>query len=312
MSGKRFNFTQNDIDYIKGNYNDLSYEAIAEKIGCHKDQVRYQVRQLNLKKHGGSQPWTKTEEDFLRLHYIDKTDGWIGDQLKRTDVSILKKRVKLGLKRSQFPRIIYRQSEDVWTEEELSFLIENYADLDMEELSAKLKRSRKAIEVKATRLNLIRRGVKWNDKEDDFLKKNYKSRPVSYLSHYLHRTPKAISHRKYELGLNRDYFLSEPERTVGALLLDANKICVPQYKVGPYAFDYYVGLNRVIEVQGDYWHCNPSLYVDGIISDVQIVHMAHDKKKKALAEELGYEVIYIWELDINENLSKVKELVSRL
>ena len=69
-------------------------------------------------------------------------------------------------------------------------------------------------------------------------------------------------------------------------------------------FDFKIGENILIEVQGDYWHSNPKFYKeDDIINyprgkckakDV----WSKDAEKKEIAEKYGYEVFYVWEDEI--------------
>jgi G:T-mismatch repair DNA endonuclease (very short patch repair protein) len=75
-------------------------------------------------------------------------------------------------------------------------------------------------------------------------------------------------------------------------------------------FDFLIrDLKILIEIQGDYWHANPSKYKkDDYISYPEKKILAEDiwKKdfnKKDIAEKKGYKVIYIWECE----LKKIKE-----
>ena len=54
-----------------------------------------------------------------------------------------------------------------------------------------------------------------------------------------------------------------------------------------FVYDFKCG-NVLVEVNGDYWHSIPET-------------IEKDKRKKKLAEENGYEVIYIWETEVNNN-----------
>ena len=67
----------------------------------------------------------------------------------------------------------------------------------------------------------------------------------------------------------------------------------------------------IIEVNGDYWHANPSIYSgDEVISYPSGLAKAkdiweRDNRKTSFAIEKGYSVITIWEYDINHNFKKV-------
>ena len=69
--------------------------------------------------------------------------------------------------------------------------------------------------------------------------------------------------------------------------------------------------NKIIEYNGDYWHCNPKIYSSDFInkrmnrstSDL----WAKDQYKVEMANKLGYEVYTIWEYDYKHNKKKTIE-----
>jgi hypothetical protein len=69
-------------------------------------------------------------------------------------------------------------------------------------------------------------------------------------------------------------------------------------------FDFKIGENILIEVQGDYWHANPKFYKeDDIINYPRGKFKAKDiwdkdEEKKKIAEKYGYDVFYIWEDEV--------------
>ena len=84
-------------------------------------------------------------------------------------------------------------------------------------------------------------------------------------------------------------------------------------------FDFHVaGTKVLIEVQGDYWHANPTIYSFADCLNFpgrREVHAcdiwARDEEKRRIAEKFGYQVIYVWEKDIKEmSLVKLSESLS--
>lgn len=69
-------------------------------------------------------------------------------------------------------------------------------------------------------------------------------------------------------------------------------------KVFAYDFTYN---KKIIEFQGDYWHCNPVLFDETFFNKVKQATAKeiweYDKIKKQAAEHFGYEVLYVWEYD---------------
>jgi hypothetical protein len=69
-----------------------------------------------------------------------------------------------------------------------------------------------------------------------------------------------------------------------------------------YIFDFYnEEANKLIEFQGDYWHCNPEKYKSDYFHTVKQMYAweiwEFDAQKKRQAEEQGWEVEYVWESD---------------
>jgi G:T-mismatch repair DNA endonuclease (very short patch repair protein) len=80
-----------------------------------------------------------------------------------------------------------------------------------------------------------------------------------------------------------------------------------QFLIKGKIFDFKISnTNILIEVNGDYWHCNPKKYkVDesvkfpgGVKRVIDI--WKKDENKKSKAEKEGYKVIYIWEDEIKK------------
>ena len=76
-----------------------------------------------------------------------------------------------------------------------------------------------------------------------------------------------------------------------------------------YVPDFYLPeYNTVIECYGDYWHANPVVYKssDTIFRTPVLEIRNRDERKKELFIKYGYNFIYLWESDINNNLNQIK------
>jgi len=74
--------------------------------------------------------------------------------------------------------------------------------------------------------------------------------------------------------------------------------CFPNYKV-------------IVEAQGDYWHCNPSIYPQPI-NEHQIHGIERDNKKRAFipkVENGSWILLEIWEKDIKKNIVKCIDMI---
>ena len=72
-------------------------------------------------------------------------------------------------------------------------------------------------------------------------------------------------------------------------------------------YDFYLpDYNLLIEVDGDFWHCNPINYPEPTCR-TQEINIINDKFKNEWAEENGYKLLRFWEDDINNNIKSVKQ-----
>lgn len=91
---------------------------------------------------------------------------------------------------------------------------------------------------------------------------------------------------------------------------------LPEYirnaRIGKYRPDYVnKETKHIIEFNGDYWHCNPSLYEAKFYHTVLKMTASEkwklDEKRKQYFESLGYTVTVIWESDLDAFINIVKE-----
>jgi very-short-patch-repair endonuclease len=75
-------------------------------------------------------------------------------------------------------------------------------------------------------------------------------------------------------------------------------------QIGHYNVDF---LNResnhIIEIHGDYWHCNPTIYSDDFVHPHFKITAKErrrlDEQRKQYLESLGYTVTVVWESELN-------------
>lgn len=74
-------------------------------------------------------------------------------------------------------------------------------------------------------------------------------------------------------------------------------------------YDFYIPeYNTIIEVDGDFWHCNPVKFPEPQYES-QKKNLIRDKFKNEWAINNGYKIIRIWENDINNNIQQVKQIL---
>lgn len=92
-----------------------------------------------------------------------------------------------------------------------------------------------------------------------------------------------------------------------------------QFHIKGKIFDFKISnTNILIEVNGDYWHCNPTKYsIDEVVKfpgEIRKVKdvWKKDNDKRERVEKIGYKVIYIWEDEIKKTKDLSKLVLSKL
>ncbi len=92
-----------------------------------------------------------------------------------------------------------------------------------------------------------------------------------------------------------------------------------RYNSGLYFYDFCLFDKLIIEVHGDYWHCNPKTYTSGdfvnhpgkkniLVDDI----WKKDIQKKNEAEANGYTFIHFWETDILNKPDEIKQTLKKI
>ena len=102
---------------------------------------------------------------------------------------------------------------------------------------------------------------------------------------------------------------SKPQQIIDNIL-DKNNIKYEREKgFKYYCADNYLENNLIIEVQGDYWHANPLKY-DSSLNKMQYERIKKDKAKRTYIKKYhGIEILYLWENDIYNDLTKCENLI---
>ena len=101
-------------------------------------------------------------------------------------------------------------------------------------------------------------------------------------------------------GLKRGYSKSKPESIVDDWLTKYNISHQYNFITDEYQFDFLLDFKTIIEVHGDFWHCNPILYPSGPMYFKQKEHIVRDEIKKDFLQKEGYKLYIIWEHDIKK------------
>ena len=134
----------------------------------------------------------------------------------------------------------------------------------------------------------------------------------TYWSDPVHREEQRLRRVEY---LQNDFYSNQSKLEITfSGVLDILKINYKfQYSVAGYNYDYYLPDEHVlIEVDGDFHHCNPIKWPEPI-HPIQIHTVEHDIVKNKIALDNGYKLIRIWEDEINTDLPGVmKRLLNEI
>lgn len=103
---------------------------------------------------------------------------------------------------------------------------------------------------------------------------------------------------------------TKPQVIVNNILDSNNIIYEREYNLTYYSLDNYLSdSGLIIEVMGDYWHCNPMKFKEPI-NDSQKEVMRKDKAKHTyIRNYYDVEVLYLWEYDIEHNKTMCEKLI---
>jgi very-short-patch-repair endonuclease len=77
-------------------------------------------------------------------------------------------------------------------------------------------------------------------------------------------------------------------------------------------YDFFIpNTNIIIEVDGDFWHCNPNSKYSTAEYPIQQKNLKRDQEKNQWAKDNGYKLLRFWETDINTNPTQVIETLKK-
>lgn len=184
------NYTQEELEYIQENYNNMTANELAVKLNKSIGSVNNATRKMGLIKQPHNK-WTDAEIEFLKNNYINMTSEEISYHVNHTIDAVNTMRDKLKLVRNQS-----------WSDDEVQFLKDNFESTLFSELSKTLNRTEGAIRAKCFDLNLFK-NTSWTDDEINFVKENYMEMKTADIAQMLSRTMSAIELKARKLGLKK-------------------------------------------------------------------------------------------------------------
>lgn len=145
----RKSWTQQEIQYLKDNWNRTLLELIMEKLDRTEDSIMRKARRLGLDVRKAEDDmvkkrWSCEEDSYILEKYKVMSSEDISRHLNRSITAVRKRALALGA-----------ASEAVrWSPKEEEFLKEKWGILDIETIAKKLKRSKNSVLLRAYKLSL--------------------------------------------------------------------------------------------------------------------------------------------------------------
>lgn len=309
-------WSQKDYAFLKSNYQIMSNNEIAIKLGRTVGAIERKAQQLDLKKPKDficriKRKWTSSEIEYLKMNYKKVSPRKICSELGITEGTLYRMASYYNLQETMKKGSQKTNTNKKWSDQEVEFLVMNYNSMTHEEIAFALGRTKQSIQKKLHYIDLRKysKMENWSKEEIQYLRQNYKNGSIIQLQNHLNRTFKAIHTKANSLNLSRDVS-TYIEREVSNIL---QKLTIPyeaEVKIRGFIVDFLLDGKKVIEVQGDYWHCNPALY-DRPKDDIQRKKLKQDRMKRGCLNELGYNILYVWENDLNKNMDQVIEQIKQ-
>lgn len=183
------------IEYLKENINKMSLVQLQKELEVSYYQITDKIEELGLEYNKNN--WTEEEEKILielsSRVYIRE----IAKILNRTEQAIITKARKMGLD--------YLTLKRNFTEEELSYIKNNWHIIPVNDLARNLKVSRAMIQKQADKMHLPKLGNnpyrKWTEEEKTKLKELAPFKTISELAKHFKTTNQAIITIAYRNGI---------------------------------------------------------------------------------------------------------------
>jgi very-short-patch-repair endonuclease len=138
--------------------------------------------------------------------------------------------------------------------------------------------------------------LRWKN-EDEREKQSY--RLISHLIKNNYRNPKTKLENKFQTIFESLGFLE-------------NVDFIYQKQISSAIFDFYFeNKNLLIEVDGDFHHCNPNSKHAIPKYAIQLKTISNDVRKNRIADNKKIKLFRFWELDINNNIEQVIEILKK-
>lgn len=284
-------------DFLIEHYKDGDKEFICDNICRSWDTIRVKARKLGLSRENS---WSQSEINLLLEYYPNYITDYLVENniLNRSRGSIISMAGKLGIKKS----LAFKSKTAIENLKNINNLGENNPNwvdrivVNCAECNAEIyiinslfKKKKHGTFCSNKCLTEWRR--KFNNGKNN---PNWNNGQAWSDSMRLRASERAI---KRLVDGDFSYALTKPQKIVNDMLLRLNILYVNEHRIGNYLIDNYLSdWNLMIEVQGNFYHCNPCMNLKNTRKDKII---EKDKNKNRYVKKVsGVNILYLWEEDL--------------
>ena len=306
-SSKSSLWTEDKLNLLKQSCSSLTVKELSELLSIKESTVYSKLSSEGLSAKTLNKPWDSSEDKFFIDNFYKQNYTRIARKLGRTLESVQQRAIKLNLKKVS----------KSWSEEEVSLLKEQYSTLSQEELLNVFKRPASAIHNKAYKIGLSRQNSILKETEKLFIISNCGNKTDTELAEMFKCSIDTVKTVRQSSGIYKTGSEVKGPTYIEVFvknILDENGIeYIFNQPLGDFRPDFQIkDTNLIIEVQGDYWHCNPKIYSTGPKDLIQMQHVLKDYVKNCFYVSNNYNVLCIWESDINQKPQEIKNEILNL
>lgn len=112
---------------------------------------------------------------------------------------------------------------------------------------------------------------------------------------------------------HHNFYNTKPEQMFEQLLINKNVKYVREKYINNnrWRVDFVIEDLYYIEINGDYWHANPRVYLNKTLTKVQENNIKNDSLKKEFILSVGKKLFYVWEMDLYNNIDLVDKFLDK-
>ena len=128
---------------------------------------------------------------------------------------------------------------------------------------------------------------------------------------------KNLKSSKWNFKSTKEFgLLNNIEKRVYEILKALNLSFKTHVGIDKYNVDFLIEGKYIIEVYGDFWHCNPHKYTKDYFNrgkrKTAEEIWERDASRKQLFESYGFKFLNLWETEINKDIKSVRRKIKKL